>query len=38
MVENLIQSLDAEEKAQAKDNTEKGNEEHSASAHCHTQF
>jgi hypothetical protein len=38
MVENLIQSLDVEEKAQDKDNTEKGNEEHSASAHCHTQF
>jgi hypothetical protein len=33
IVENLIQSLDVEEKAQAKDNTDKGNEEHSASAH-----
>jgi hypothetical protein len=32
-VENLIQSLDVEEKARAKDNTDKGNEEHSASAH-----
>jgi hypothetical protein len=32
-VENLIQSLDIEEKARAKDNTDKGNEEHSASAH-----
>jgi hypothetical protein len=33
MVENLIQSLDVEEKARAKDNTDKGNEEHSASTH-----
>jgi hypothetical protein len=32
-VENLIQSLDVEEKARAKDNTDKGNEEHSTSAH-----
>jgi hypothetical protein len=32
-VENLIQSLDVEEKARAKDNTDKRNEEHSASAH-----
>jgi hypothetical protein len=32
-VENFIQSLDVEEKARAKDNTDKGNEEHSASAH-----
>jgi hypothetical protein len=32
-VENLIQSLDVEEKARAKDNTDKGNEEHSTSPH-----
>jgi transposase InsO family protein len=32
-VANLIQSLDVEEKARVKDNTDKGNEEHSASAH-----
>jgi hypothetical protein len=32
-VENLIQSLDVEEKARVKDNTQKGNEEHSTSAH-----
>jgi hypothetical protein len=32
-VENLIQSLDVEEKARAKDNTDKGDEKHSASAH-----
>jgi hypothetical protein len=31
--ENLIQSLDVEEKARAKDSIDKGNEEHSASAH-----
>jgi hypothetical protein len=32
-VVNLFQFLDVEEKARAKDNTDKGNKEHSASAH-----